>query len=317
MLHTALTELLQIPHPILQGGMAWVATSRLVIAVSEAGGLGILGAGNAPVEWVRSNIEQIQAGTTRPFGVNVPLFSPFTLDVVQLCVQHRVPVMTFGAGDASPFVRLLKEQAPDISAIPLVASVALARRLQKAGADAVVAEGVESGGHVGTVSTMSLVPQVVDALTIPVIAAGGIADGRGLVAALALGASGVQMGTRFVCTDECAAHAHYKAAILRAGERSTMVTGTAVGHPVRCLRNPLARSIADLEKRGVSEEEVIAFGTGKYRLAAIEGDTVNGSVMVGQIGGLVHDVIPAAEVVRRTVQEAEAELDRLRGCLCT
>ena len=317
MLHTALTELLHIPHPILQGGMAWVATSRLVIAVSEAGGLGILGAGNAPVEWVRSNIERIQAGTTRPFGVNVPLFSPFTLGVVQLCVQHRVPVMTFGAGDASPSVRLLKEQAPDISAIPLVASVALARRLQRAGADAVVAEGVESGGHVGTVSSMSLVPQVVDALTIPVIAAGGIADGRGLVAALALGASGVQMGTRFVCTDECAAHAHYKAAILRAGERSTMVTGTAVGHPVRCLRNPLARSIADLEKRGVSEEEVIAFGTGKYRLAAIEGDTVNGSVMVGQIGGLVHDVIPAAEVVRRTVQEAEAELDRLRGCLCT
>jgi len=309
MLETRLTKLLNIEHPILQGGMAWVATWELVVAVSEAGGLGILGAGNAPVDFVRQQIAEIKAHTSRPYGVNVPLFSPCVPEIVSLCIQEHVPVLTTGAGNPAPYIAPLKEAG--IIVIPVVASAAFARRLERAGADAVVAEGMESGGHIGEVTTFVLVPQVVDAVQVPVIAAGGIADGRGLAAALALGAEGVQMGTRFICTAECRVHENYNHAIVQANERSTMVTGTSIGHPVRCLRNPMAREFEELERRGASEQEIVEFGTGRLRLAVKEGDMTHGSFMSGQIAGLVHEVLPVAEVVQRTVAEAEKVLAAL------
>lgn len=309
MLKTALTELIGLEYPIIQGGMAWVATWELVSAVSEAGALGVLGAGNAPVEWVRQQIGQIKAHTTRPFGVNIPLFSPFAAEVVDLCIAERVPVLTTGAGNPTPFIKPAKDAG--LIVIPVVASAALAQRLERAGADAVIAEGQESGGHIGEVTTMALVPQVVDAVHIPVVAAGGFGDGRGLVAALALGAAGVQMGTRFICTEECIAHLNYKQAILRANERSTMVTGHSIGHPVRCLRNPMARDFEALERRGASEQEVIEFGTGRLRKAVMEGDVVQGSLMAGQVAGLVHDILPTRTVIERIAQEASALLQRL------
>jgi len=309
MLKTALTELVGIRYPIIQGGMAWVATWELVSAVSEAGALGVLGAGNAPVNWVREQIQQIRAHTSKPFGVNIPLFSPFAAEVVELCIAEKVPVLTTGAGNPTPYIKPAKEAG--IIVIPVVASAALAQRLERAGADAVIAEGEESGGHIGEVTTMALVPQVVDAVRIPVIAAGGFGDGRGLVAALALGAAGVQMGTRFICTEECIAHPNYKQAILKANERSTMVTGHSIGHPVRCLRNPMARDFEALEKRGASEQEVIEFGTGRLRKAVLEGDVVHGSLMAGQVAGLVRDIVPAKVLIERIAQEAEDLLKRL------
>ena len=303
MLKTALTELLGIDYPIIQGGMAWVATAELVVAVSEGGALGILGAGNAPVDWVKDQLTRIKENTSKPYGVNIPLFSPFADQVVELCIQEKVPVLTTGAGNPTPYIKPLKEAG--IIVIPVVASAALARRLENAGADAVIAEGLESGGHIGIVSTLALLPQVVDAVRIPVIAAGGVGDGRGLVAALSLGAAGVQMGTRFVCTDECIAHANYKEAIIKANERSTLVTGLSIGHPVRCLRNPMSRDFEELERRGASDQEIIEFGTGRLRMAVMDGDVVHGSVMAGQIAGLIRDVAPAAEVIRRIGAEAE------------
>ncbi len=309
MLRTALTDLIGIDYPIIQGGMAWVATWELVAAVSEAGGLGIIGAGNAPPDWVREQIQQTKAHTSRPYGLNVPLFSPSADQVIQMAIDESVPVMTTGAGNPTPYIGRLKEAG--VIVIPLVASAALARRLERAGADAVIAEGEESGGHIGSVATVSLVPQVVDAVDIPVVAAGGIGDGRGLVAAFALGAAGVQMGTRFICTDECIAHMNYKESIIKANERSTLVTGMSIGHPVRCLRNPMSRQFESMEKAGVSEEQVIEFGTGRLRMAVMDGDIVSGSLMAGQISGLVHDVVPAAELIRRTVDEAIAVLERM------
>lgn len=311
MLRTALTKLLGIVHPILQGGMAWVATWELVVAVSEAGGLGILGAGNAPPDWVGEQIRQIKAHTSKPYGVNIPLFTPYAEDVVQLCIKERVPAFTTGAGNPSPYIAPLKRAG--IIVIPVVASVALARRLERLGADAVIAEGAESGGHIGETNTIALVPQVVDALRVPVVAAGGLGDGRGLAAALALGAAGIQMGTRFICTNECIAHINYKQAIVRAGDRATTVTGASIGHPVRCIRNLLTRKFGRLEKVGASEQEIMEFGTGRLRMAAMQGDVMHGSVMAGQVAGLVHDIIPAGDVVRRTVAEAEAVLSRLQS----
>lgn len=310
MIRTALTDLLGIEHPIIQGGMAWVATWQLVVAVSEAGGLGIIGAGSAPPAYVRDQIHQVRQHTSKPFGVNVPLFNSFVDQVVAVCIEEHVPIMTTGAGNPIPYIEPLKQAG--ILVIPVVASTALARRLERSGADALIAEGEESGGHIGAVTTVSLVPQVVDAVSIPVIAAGGIADGRGLAAALALGAVGVQMGTRFVCTTECIAHEAYKEAILKANERSTMVTGVSLGHPVRCLRNQCTQGFDELERRGASEAEVVAFGTGRLRAAAIEGDVVNGSMMAGQISGMIHDIVPAGEVVRRTVIEAEQVIARMQ-----
>jgi len=309
MIRTAMTDLLGIDYPIMQGGMAWVATWHLASAVSEAGGLGIIGAGSAPVSWVREQIQQVRAHTSRPFGVNIPLFSPETEQVIELVIAERVPVLTTGAGNPAPYVERLKEAGGMV--IPVVASVALAKRLERAGVDAVIAEGEESGGHIGNVSTMALVPQVADAVSLPVIAAGGIADGRGLVAALALGAVGVQMGTRFVCTTECTAHPNYKESIVKAGDRSTLVTGVTIGHPVRCLRNPMSREFESMEKAGVPESEVVEFGTGRLQMAVVKGDVQNGTVMMGQISGLVHDVVPVADLLQRINAQAEALLSRM------
>jgi len=313
MLTTPLTDMLGIRHPIVQGGMAWVATWELALAVSEAGALGIYGAGNAPPDLVRDQVQQIKQRTDRPFGLNVPLFSPFVDEVLSICVDEHVPIVTTGAGNPAPYMDMLKSAG--IMVIPVVASAALAKRLERAGADAVIAEGAESGGHIGEVNTLALVPAVVDAVEIPVVAAGGIADGRGLAAALALGASGVQMGTRFICTAECIAHANYKQAVVRASERSTIVTGMSVGHPVRCIKNPMAREFEELEQSGASDEEIFAFGTGRLRKAVIEGDVSKGSLMAGQAAGLIHDVVPVRELVERVTRQAEETLVTLgRRC---
>lgn len=311
MIKTALNELLGIEHPIIQGGMAWVSTAGLVAAVSEAGGLGVLAAGNAPPNYVRAQIRQTRDMTSRPFGVNIPLFTPYLEEILSICIEERVSVVATGAGSPGTFIPQLKEAG--LKVIPVVSSVALAKRLERMGADALVAEGVESGGHVGDVGTLPLVPQVIDAVKVPVIAAGGIADGRGLAAALALGAAGVQMGTRFIATTECIAHQNYKEKIVKAGDRATMVSGYSLGHPIRAIRNPMTRRFDEMERTGCSEEEIIEFGTGRLRLAVEEGDVVNGSLMAGQSSGLVRDIVSVREVIERMVAEAEQIIAGLQG----
>jgi len=306
MIRTVLCDLLGIEHPIIQGGMAWTSTAELVAAVSEGGGLGVIGAGNAPPDFVRSQVRQTKARTSKPFGVNVPIFSPYIDDVVQICIDEHVPVFATGAGNPGPWMARLQEAG--IKIMPVVASVALAKRLERMGADILVAEGTESGGHIGDLATLPLIPQIVDAVSVPVVAAGGIADGRGLAAVLALGAVGVQMGTRFICADECIAHPNYKDKIVKASDRATITTGHSLGHPVRAIKNPMTHRFAELEKQGISEQELIEFGTGKLRLAVEEGDMTHGSIMAGQVSGLIHEVLPAAEIIRRTVAEAEAIL---------
>jgi enoyl-[acyl-carrier protein] reductase II len=306
---TPLCELLGIEHPIIQGGMAWVATAELSAAVSEAGGLGILGGGNAPPDYVRDQVRETKRRTTRPFGVNIPLFSPYVDEIVTICIEEGIKAVATGAGNPAAIIPRLKEAG--IVVMPVVASVALARRLERMGADIIVAEGMESGGHIGDVTTLPLVPQVVDAVKVPVVAAGGFADGRGLVAALALGAAGIQMGTRFICTTECTVHENYKNKIVSAGDRATMTTGHSLGHPVRSIRNPLSHDFEELEKQGASEEEVIEFGTGRLRRAVVEGDVVHGSVMAGQVSGMVNDVVSCRELIERVMREAEATLAAL------
>lgn len=308
MIRTVLCELLDIEHPIVQGGMAWVSTAELAAAVSGAGGLGILGGGNAPPDYVRAQVRETKARTDKTFGINIPVFSPYVDEVVQICIEEKVPVVATGAGSPGPWMARLKEAG--IKIMPAVASVALAKRLERLGADILVAEGTESGGHIGDVATLPLIPQIVDAVSVPVVAAGGIADGRGLAAALALGAVGVQMGTRFICAEECIAHANYKQKIIRASDRATITTGHSLGHPVRAIKNPMTHKFAAMEKEGISEEQLIELGTGKLRLAAEEGDMIWGSVMAGQISGLIHDVLPAAEIIRRMVAEAEEILSQ-------
>lgn len=309
MIRTALCDLLGIEYPIIQGGMAWVATAELAAAVSEAGGLGVIGGGNEPPDYVLSQIRQTRTLTSKPFGVNIALFSPFVQDVMGVCIEEKVPVVMTGAGSPAAILPPLKEAG--IKVIPVVASVALAVRLARDGVNALVAEGTEAGGHVGDVATMPLIPQVVDAVKVPIIAAGGFADGRGLLAALALGAVGIQMGTRFICTTECTVHPNYKEKIVRAGDRATTVTGQSLGHPVRAIRNAMTTRFAEMEKTGVTEADIIEFGTGRLRLAAVEGDVVNGSVMAGQIAGLVHDVVSVRELIERIMAEAETGLRQL------
>jgi enoyl-[acyl-carrier protein] reductase II len=311
MIRTVLCDLLGITHPIIQGGMAWVSDAKLVAAVSQAGGLGVIGSGNAPPEWVSAQIEAVLAATDRPFGVNVPLFSPYAAQVIQLCIERGVPVVTTGAGSPGPFLTDLREAG--IKVFPVVASVALARRLARQGVDGLIVEGQESGGHIGDVSTFPLVPQVVDAVDVPVIAAGGIADGRGLAAALALGAVGVQMGTRFICTNECTVHSNYKARVVSARDRSTTVTGQSLGHPVRTIKNRMSQEMARLERDAqVTEEALIAFGTGKLRLAAEQGDTDQGSVMSGQVSGLIDDIVSCQVLIDRIIASAEAQITAMR-----
>lgn len=309
MIRTPVCDLLGIQHPILQGGMAWVSTPELVVAVSEAGALGIIGAGNAPPDLIETYVRQVKERTQKPYGLNIPMFSPFVQDMVNLCVRERVPVVTTGAGNPSAIIPPLKRAG--IIVIPVVASVALAKRLERAGADGLVAEGSESGGHIGDVHTFPLVPQVVDAVKIPVVAAGGIADGRGLVAALALGAAGIQMGTRFICTTECQVHPNYKDMVAKAGDRATITTGHSLGHPVRALRNPMTRKFEEMEKQALTEEQLIDFGTGKLKRAVVDGDVMEGSFMAGQSCGLVNDIVPCAKLIQRVMAEAEAVLSRL------
>ncbi len=308
MIRTPLCDLLGIVHPILQGGMAWAATAELAAAVSNAGGLGVVGAGNLSPEAVRQELRRASQLTDRPFGANVPLFTPGVEETLQAFIDEGVSVVTVGGGNAGPYLGPLRRAG--IRVIPVVASVALARRVARQGVEALIAEGMESGGHIGDVATLPLVPQVVDAVDIPVIAAGGIADGRGLAAALALGAAGVQMGTRFICTVECRAHASYKQMIVKAHDRATIVTGGSFGHPVRSIRGPFVRRLEELEGKGISEEEFITYGAGTLRAAIVDGDVERGSVMAGQSAGLVHDVVPVREIIERVVSEAEAAIRR-------
>ena len=315
MIWTPLCEMLGIEHPIVQGGMAWAATAELAAAVSNAGGLGIVGAGDAPPDTVRQALRRARHLTDRPFGANVPLFAPGVEERLQVFIDEGVSVVTVGGGNAGPYLGPL--QRAGILVIPVVASVALARRMARQGVDALIAEGMESGGHVGDVATMPLVPQVVDAVDLPVVAAGGIADGRGLAAALALGAAGIQMGTRFICTVECQAHHNYKQRIVRAHDRATLVTGGSFGHPVRSIRGPFVRRLEELEREGITEEEFITFGSGTLRAAIIDGDMARGSVMAGQSAGLVDDVVPVEELMQRIVAEAEAAIRRAAAQIVT
>lgn len=311
MIKTKICDLLGIEYPIIQGGMAWVATGELAAAVSEAGGLGIIGSGQAPADWVRQEIHKVKKVTRKPYGVNIMLMSPFLEEVMQVIIEERVPVITTGAGNPGKYVPALKEIGTKV--IPVVASVALAKRLEKAGVDALIAEGMESGGHVGEISTLPLVPQVIDAVGIPVIAAGGIVDGRGFLAALALGAEGVQMGTRFMCATECTISPRVKELILKAKDRDTIVTGHSTGHPVRCLDNRFTREFARMEKEGIPPEELEKLGAGKLRLAMVDGDIDNGSVMAGQVAGAVHKIEPAAAIIHSVMEQADQEYKRLAG----
>ena len=313
MIRTPLYDLLGIEHPILQGGMAWAASAELAAAVSNAGGLGIVGAGNEPAEVVRQEVRRARELTDRPLGANVPVFTGEVEDRLQVFIDEGVQVITFGGGTAGPYLGPLRRAG--ICVIPVVASVALARRLAREGVHALIAEGMESGGHVGDVATLPLVPQVVDAVDIPVVAAGGLADGRGLAAALALGAAGIQMGTRFICSTECPAHDNYKQRILRAHDRATIVTGGSFDHPVRCIRGPFVRRLGAMERGGVSESEIVNYGAGRLRVAIVDGDVKEGSVMAGQSAGLVDDLLPVQEIIDRIIAQAEASIRRSASLL--
>lgn len=300
---TRVTELLGIEYPVLQGAMAWIADGGLAAAVSEAGGLGIIAGGNAPIDYLREEIRKVKAKTDKPFGVNIMLMSPNAEELAQLVVDERVPVVTTGAGNPAPYMEKWKQAGVKI--IPVIPTVALAQRMQKLGADAVIAEGTESGGHIGELTTMALVPQVYDAVDIPVIAAGGIADGRGLAAAVLLGAAGVQMGTRFLACDECTVHDNYKQKVLKARDTDSVVTGRATGAPVRSLRNRLTRQFNELEAKESTLEEYEALGSDSLRKAAKDGEVQYGSVMAGQIAGMVRDLRPAKDIVHDITKEAE------------
>ncbi|TWH48425.1 enoyl-[acyl-carrier-protein] reductase FabK [Sporomusa sp. KB1] len=300
MLNNKICQLLNIKYPILQGGMAWVATAELAAAVSNAGGLGIIGAGHMPPDALKAEIVKAKNLTNKPFGVNIMLMSPFVKEVMQVVIEERVAVVTTGAGNPGEYIPALKAVGTKI--IPVVASVALAKRLERVGIDAIIAEGMESGGHVGEVTTMALVPLVADAVTVPVIAAGGIGDARGVVAALALGAQGVQMGTVFAASTECTAHPNYKAAIIKAKERATVVTGAITGHPVRVIANKLTRDFAELEKCGASTAELERLGAGKLKAAVRDGDVDYGSVMIGQVAGMITTIRPVNEIMQDIVQ---------------
>lgn len=308
LLTTNLCNILGIKHPIFQGGMAWISTAQLAAAVSEGGGLGIIGAGNAPPEFVREQIRLTKTLTSKPFGVNAYYMSPFIEEVIEVIVEEKVDVITTGAGNPGKHISKLKEAG--IKVFPVVSSVALAKRLVRAGIDGLIAEGMECGGHVGEITTMALVPQIVDAVDIPVIAAGGIFDGRGLVAALSLGASGVQMGTRFVCASECTVHPNYKEAIIRAKDRDAVLTGYN-GHHVRVLKNKLTRAFDALVAQNAPEEDFEKLGIGRLRAAAVEGDTAMGSIMAGQIAAMVNKIQPAQEIIDEIITEGKQTLSNL------
>ncbi|MCK5812371.1 MAG: enoyl-[acyl-carrier-protein] reductase FabK [Clostridiales bacterium] len=307
-METRVTKLLQIEHPIIQGGMVWLSNAILAAAVSNAGGLGIIAAGHAPPSWVLEQVQLIKKMTNKPFGVNIMLLSPSVDEVIKIVIQERVPIVTTGAGNPSKYIEQLK--AVGTIVIPVIPSCAIAKKVERSGADAIVAEGTESGGHIGELTTMALVPQVVDSVNIPVIAAGGIADGRGLVAALALGAEGVQMGTRFICSTECTVSDEYKEAVLKAKDRDTLVTGRFTGHPVRCIKSNFSRNLLKLEKDGITIKEFEKLGAGSLR-KAVEGNVKEGTIMSGQISGLVKDIKPCQQITNDIMNETQTILDSL------
>lgn len=294
-METRITKLLGIEYPVIQGGMAWVATHELASAVSNAGGLGIIGAGGAPADWVRDQIRKAKEETSRPFGVNVMLMNPEADLIAEVIAEEKVQVVTTGAGNPGKYIELWKNAGVKI--IPVVASVALAKMMERGGADAVIAEGTESGGHIGAQTTMTLVPQVVDAVSIPVIAAGGIADGRGFAAAFALGAEAVQVGTRFVASKESIVHENYKEKIIKAKDIDSEVTGRSTGHPIRVLRNQMTREYLKMEQEGASLDELERLTLGALRKAVVEGDVKFGSVMAGQSAGLVTKQESCADII--------------------
>ncbi|HEX3011273.1 MAG TPA: DUF561 domain-containing protein [Syntrophomonadaceae bacterium] len=310
-LNTQICDLLNIEFPILQGAMAWIAGGSLAGAVSEAGALGIIGTGDADPDWLRQQINTVRSISNKPFGVNLMLTSPHVKEIIEVIVKEQVPVVTTGGGNPGRFLSALKDAG--ITVIPVVSSVALAKRLSRLGADAVIAEGTESGGHIGEMTTMCLVPMVVDAVNVPVIAAGGIADGRGFLAAMALGASGVQIGTRFICAAECGVHPDYQKKIINSKDRDTVVCGATTGHPVRAIHNSFTRSYANAEKQGMSAEQLMEMGRGRYPAASVRGDLDNGTVLAGQICGLIHDVQPAAVIIQNIVKEAGLIKQQLTG----
>ncbi len=302
MLKTDICKLINIKYPVIQGGMAWAATAELAAAVSNAGGLGIIGAGNAPADVVISEIRKAKELTDKPFGVNVYFMSPFVDEVIEAILEEGVAVVTTGAGNPSKYVQAFKDKG--IKVFPLTSSVALARRLEKTGVDGFIAEGMECGGHVGELTTMALVPQIVDAVNVPVIAAGGIFDGRGMAAALCLGAQGVQMGTRFLASKECVAHDNYKQALIKCKDRDTVLTGYS-GHYVRVVKNKLSKEFDQRIKDGAGMEELAELGSGKLRMAVVDGDCQQGSVMAGQVAAMIKDIESCEEIVQDVVLGAE------------
>ncbi len=300
---TKITELLGIEYPVIQGGMAWVADYHLAAAVSEAGGLGIIGAGGAPASFVKEQIQKAKEITSKPFGVNVMLMNPEADQIAQVVIDEGVKVVTTGAGNPGKYMAAWKEAG--IKVIPVVASVGLAKMMERGGADAVVAEGTESGGHIGELTTMTLVPQVVDAVNIPVIAAGGIADGRGFAAAIMLGAEAVQMGTRFVVAKESIVHDNYKQKVISAKDIDSAVTGRSTGHPVRCIRNKTTREYLKMEREGATLEELEKMTLGSLRKAVVDGNVVEGSLMAGQIAGLVKSENTCEEIIKEVMSQAE------------
>lgn len=304
---TEITELLNIEYPIIQGGMAWVADYHLAAAVSNAGGLGLIGSGGAPASWVKDQIREVKKLTDKPFGVNIMLMNPEADEIAKVIVEEKVPVVTTGAGNPAKYIKEWKEAG--VKVIPVVASCALAKMMERCGADAVVAEGTEAGGHIGEITTMSLVPQVVDAVNIPVIAAGGIADGRGFAAALMLGAKAVQMGTHFVATKECNVHENYKEKIIKAKDIDSKVTGRSTGHPVRVLRNQMSNEYIKKEQEGATLEELELLTLGGLRKAVVEGNVKEGSLMAGQIAGLVKKQYTCKELIKKVVTEGQQVIE--------
>ncbi|WP_300328165.1 DUF561 domain-containing protein [Fusobacterium sp.] len=302
-------QLLGIKYPIFQGAMAWIADGNLAGSVSKAGGLGIIAGGGMPVEILRQEIKKAKEITGNPFGVNLMLMMPNIEEQIDVCIEEGVKVVTTGAGNPGVYMEKLKRAG--IKVIPVVSSVALAKRMEKIGADAVVAEGLEAGGHIGEITTMALTPQIAEAVSIPVILAGGIGGGKQFLAAFALGAEGVQVGTKFIVADECTVHENYKDAIIKAKDRSTVATGSYTGHPVRVIENKLAKELLEMEKHGASVEELEAKGTGKLRLAAVDGDVKEGSVMAGQVAAMVTKRETALEIIEGLMKDLEVERERL------
>lgn len=310
-MYADICSMLNIEYPIIQGAMAWISDPSLVSAVSEAGGLGVLATGHLNPEGCVKAIREIKTKTNKPFAVNIMLLSPFADDLVKVVCQEKVPVVTTGAGSPGKYIQMFKESGTKV--LPVAPSVAIAKRMEKDGADAVIAEGCESGGHIGKITTMALVPQVVDALNIPVIAAGGIADGRGMAAARMLGASGFQIGTRFLVANECTVHPNYKERIIKAKDIDTTTTGASTGHPVRVIKNKLARKFEELEKNNAPSEELDALGRGSLRKAVVEGDIENGSVMSGQIAGLVNKEQSAEEIIKELYSEYKELMNSIKA----